>query len=533
MRRMSIRCLMVAALFLIAGTIGVVAGASTEDDSAPVSDGPRMGGTLNVGLHIPFATLDWQATVQHPAPQVQNNVWEGLTAYGKDFTAVPELAESYEASEGGRVWTFHLREGVLFHNLKEMTSADVKASVERWLRVGPKGQALQVDSIETPDDYTVVMHFPEPLGQTLLILLGSDENKCVIMPKEVVDASPEANKLSEIVGTGPYKWTEYVEDQFIRLTRFEEYVSRDDAPNYQSGAKVAYLDEIIYWIVPETATRVAGLETGEYDVIIEVPVTEFDLLDRAEGFDPIKTGPGFNFYLMFNHQNGLTKDINFRRAVQAAIDAEEVIAAAIPDPEFSTLGGSFYPPESAYHNDAREELYNQADPEKAREYLEAAGYNGEPVTYQVIATNPQMVRIGVAVVEQLKAAGMNAEVLSYDLQTWVSKRRDGNALMMYNSGGNWIDPSLYQPEFSGTFPSEETGFQHDDVDRVFEALNRETDLERRIDIGAELQTLFYDLVATYNFGYRYRLVAKRDYVMDPEGNLALGNLTLNNIWLNK
>jgi peptide/nickel transport system substrate-binding protein len=353
------------------------------------------------------------------------------------------------------------------------------------------------------------------------------------MPKEVVDASPEANKLSAIIGTGPYKWTEYVEDQYIRLTRFDDYVSRTDAPNYQSGAKVPYLDEIIYWIVPETATRVAGLQTGEYDVIIEVPETEFDLLDTADGIDPIKTGPGFNFYLMFNHKKGLTSNINFRKAVQAAIDAEEVMAAAIPDPEFRTLGGSFFPPESAYFNDARVELYNQANPAKAREYLALAGYKGEPVTYQVIATNPQMVRIGVAVVEQLKAAGMNAEVLNYDLQTWVSKRRDGNALMMYNSGGNWIDPSLYQPEFSGTFPSAETGFQNDEVDRVFAALNAETDLAKRIEIAAELQTLFYDLVATYNFGYHYRLVAKRDYVMDPEGNLALGNLTLNNVWLNK
>ena len=78
----------------------------------------KKGGTLNVGLHIPFATLDWQATVQHPAPQVQNNVWEGLTAYGKDFTAAPELAESWSSSDDGKVWTFNLRKGVLFHNLK-------------------------------------------------------------------------------------------------------------------------------------------------------------------------------------------------------------------------------------------------------------------------------------------------------------------------------------------------------------------------------------------------------------------------------
>ena len=105
--------------------------------------------------------------------------------------------------------------------------------------------------------------------------------------------------------------------------------------------------------------------------------------------------------------------------------------------------------------------------------------------------------------------------------------------MMYNSGGNWIDPSMYQPEFNGTFPSKETGFKDAEVDKVFDALNRETDTEKRKVLAQDLQTLFYDKVATYNIGYRYKVGASRDYVMDPEGNLALGNLTLNNIWLNK
>ena len=83
------------------------------------------------------------------------------------------------------------------------------------------------------------------------------------MPKEVAEASPEANNLSEIIGTGPYKWTEYKADQYVRLTRFDEYVSRSDKPNYHPGAKVAYLDEIIYWIVPEATTRLAGFISGD------------------------------------------------------------------------------------------------------------------------------------------------------------------------------------------------------------------------------------------------------------------------------
>ena len=493
----------------------------------------KKGGTLNVGLHIPFATLDWQATVQHPAPQVQNNVWEGLTAYGKDFTAAPELAESWSSSDDGKVWTFNLRQGVLFHNSKEMTSEDVIASIERWQKVGPKGANLKTTKIVAVDKYTVELHFAEPFGAALLLLLGSDENKCVIMPKEVAEASPEANNLSEIIGTGPYKWTEYKEDQYIKLTRFEDYASRSDKPNYHTGMKTAYLDEIIYWIVPEATTRIAGLISGEYDIVTSISDTEYDRLVSTEGVDPVKKGPAFNLYLMFNHKKGLTSDINIRRAIQAAINADELMAAGIPNPNFRILNPSLYPPESAYHNFAKGELYNQNDPEKAKEYLAKAGYNGELITYQAISTIGQQMRVGAALVEQLKRAGMNAEVAVMDLQTWVAKRRDGDALMMYHSGGNWIDPSLYEPEFTGTFPSEETAFSDPEIDEVFKLLNQETDTQKRIKLGRTLQSLMFEKVATYSFGHWYNMIGKSSNVADPEGNLSLGNLTLNNVGLKK
>ncbi len=498
------------------------------------ADTPKKGGTLNVGLHIPLPTLDWQSTVSHPLPHVMGNVFEGLTAFGKDFTAVPELAESWQASADGKTWTFKLRKGVLFHNGQEMTSADVLASVGRWLKVGPKGQGLTtLSTMDAPDKYTFRMIFKEAMGQSLLLTLGSDENKCIIMPKEVCDASPKAGTLSAIIGTGPYKWAEYKEDQYVKLTRFDKYVPRTDAPNYQAGKKVAYLDQIVFWIVPESSTRVAGLESGDYDVITDVPDTEYDGLKAASGVVPIKNGPGILLYMMFNHRTGPTSSFYVRKAIQTALNIDEVIAAAVPNPAFRVVDPSFYPPESAYNSTARAELYNQANIDKAKSYLELAGYKGELITYQVIGTNPRNVRVGVAVVEQMKKAGINAEVRNYDLQTWVAKRRDPNSLNIYSSEGYWIDPSLYEPEFTGTFPSKDVAFSDPAVDSVFKSLAQESDFQKRYKLGEQLQKLFYDRVATINLGYAYRLVAKRDYVMDPEGNLALGNLTLNNVWLNK
>lgn len=495
---------------------------------------PVKGGTLNVGLHIPLPTLDWQSTVGHPLPHVMGHVFEGLTGQGKDLNAEPELAETIEAAPDGKTWTFKLRSGVKFHNGKVLEAADVKASLERWRKVGPKGSGLEsLAAIETPSADTVVMKFNSAMGRYLLLLLGSDENKAVIMPKEIAEASTTPGKLTEVVGTGPYRFVEYKEDQYAKLQRFDDYVARSDEPNYQTGKKLAHLDEIIFWIVPESSTRIAGLESGEYDVITEVPDSEAARLAGNAELDAIKNGPGVLNYMMFNHKKGPTSDLNIRKAIQSMIDPKEISSVVVSDPSFALTNPSIYAPESAYNTDAGSDLYKPGDVAKAKEYLAAAGYKGEPVSIQVISTSDVQKRVAVALVEQAKRVGLNLVINSYDLNTWVAKRRDPDALNIYTSSGYWVDPSLWSGEFNGTFPSPEVGFSSPETQEIFAKLAAETEFAKRKALGEDLQRSFYKQVAMANLGYIYRLVAKRKKVMDPDGNLALGNLTLHGVWIEK
>ena len=198
-------------------------------------------------------------------------------------------------------------------------------------------------------------------------------------------------------------------------------------------------------------------QSGRY-VILNVAVGEYSLRTSYIGYASVKV-------TNLQVSTGRTTEQNFI-LTQEAINAEEIMGAAVPNSRFRVIDPSLYPPESAYYNFAGGDLYNQNDVQKAQEYLKKANYNGEPITFQSIATNPLQVRVGVALVSQLKKAGMNAELKSLDLQTWVANRRNGDALMMYHSGGNWIDPSLYQPEFNGTFPSTETAFSNSEVDDI-------------------------------------------------------------------
>jgi len=492
---------------------------------------PRKGGTLNVGLHIPFPTLDWQSTVGHPLPQGMVHVYEGLFGYGKDFSPAPELVDSYKVSDDGMTWTFGLRKGVLFHNGKEMSAEDVKASIERWRKVSPKGPMLKdLQEIKIVDKYTVQFIFNVPIGRYLFLILGGDESKAVIMPKEIADASPQGGVLTEVVGTGPYQFVEYKEGEYLRLKRFDRYVPRTDSPNYQTGKKVPYFDEIIFWIVPEASTRVAGLETGEYDIITQVPDAEYKRLKKAKGIEPVINNPPVLMYMMFNHKKGLMSNINMRKAVQALVNVDQVVQSVVSDKDFGTVNPSLFAPGGAYETHVCTELYNQGNIEKAREYLARAGYNGEPVRFLLLRVSPTITRADIAVAEQMRAAGINVKLLSYDLATWVAKRSDPDEWEIYTSEGYWVDPSKFHAEFNGKFCG---WFITPETEDVFKKLSQETDFNKRYELGEELQRLFYEKVATVNLGYFHRLRAMRTWVKDPEGNMPLGNLTVHNMWLER
>ena len=157
------------------------------------------------------------------------------------------------------------------------------------------------------------------------------------------------------------------------------------------------------------------------------------------------------------------------------------------------------------------------DADKAREYLAASDYAGEKVIVQTIASSPSHVRTGLSVAEQLQSIGINAEMVQYDVQTWVAQRRDPNGLNIYTSAGYWIDPSLYHPEFNGTFPSPEVGYYHDETEEVFRGLAAETDFDKRYALGEALQCEFYNKVATINLGYQYRLFGPPRHGARPRG----------------
>src|ERR671919_1228151 len=192
---------------------------------APDAGAQKKGGVLKVGNLGEPPTLDAHWTTATITEVLANHIYEGLYSLDAKAQPIPMLAEGMPTvSKDGLSYTFKLRQGVKFHNGKEMTSADVVASLNRWGAQSTYGKTLyaRVAEVRAVDKYTVQMQLKEKTA-TVLISLAIPNNFAAIYPKEIAEKFPPDQRITEWVGTGPFKLAEWKPDQYIRMTRFDDY----------------------------------------------------------------------------------------------------------------------------------------------------------------------------------------------------------------------------------------------------------------------------------------------------------------------
>ena len=174
-------------------------------------------------LYAGLNSIDPHFTTTYPARTMLLGIYETLVTVDETGSTIPMLAESVEVAPDGLTYRFPLRKGVKFHNGKEMTSADVKASLERFAKLSPARVSMEiVSAIETPDANTVVVKLKNP-SSTWLDRLAAPTSPASIIPIE--EAAKELNKTNSI-STGPFAFVEWIPDQHFRIKRFDGY-----APN--------------------------------------------------------------------------------------------------------------------------------------------------------------------------------------------------------------------------------------------------------------------------------------------------------------
>ena len=214
----------------------------------------KFGGVLRYAMIDSPPTLDQHAVTSDLSTTIAQHWSEGLYAYNAKYEPAPLLAKSDEIKEDGKLVVIHLREGVPFHNGKEMTSEDVVASLKHWGEYGVRGPIVfkHVDRLEADGKYTVKIYFKEVFSpwKSLFACINGGPT---IYPKEVVEnATKEPIPRSGYIGTGPYQFIEWNEGRYILLKRFDKYAARDEAPDGYVGKRVAYFDEIRFIPVPDS-----------------------------------------------------------------------------------------------------------------------------------------------------------------------------------------------------------------------------------------------------------------------------------------
>ena len=272
-------CYRLAAFALIA----LFCSTSPVDAQPPSREQPRFGGVLKVAMigEAPSLDLHWVNAVI--IRQIMWHVFETLYTVDKDWSPIPHLAAGHTVSDGGRGYTITLRKGVRFHNGKEMTSADVVASLNRWGRMAT-GKPLwrSVEAVDPKGPYEVVIHLKEPSG---VLLNGLAFASAAIYPKEVIEATGDG-QLKAFIGTGPFRFVEHKPDRHVRLARFKEYAALSEPPNGAGGKRIAYLDELLFIPVPDGAVRLAGVESGSYHYSEQIKPDQYDRLLTMRSVEP-------------------------------------------------------------------------------------------------------------------------------------------------------------------------------------------------------------------------------------------------------
>jgi len=364
------------------------------------------GKTLRVGIGVDADTLDPAGQTTTTISNIIRLIAEPLFITSPNGTIVPVLADSYNVSSNGTVYTIKLKKGIKFQDGEPLNSEAVKFTLERILdpnvKVPSRGNFLLIDHVETVDEYTVNIYLKKPFAPFLGVLTSA----YIIAPNATKQLGDKIANNPAGIGTGPYMFKEWVKGDHITLVA---------NPNYWNGTP--YFSQMIFKVVPDASTREAMLLSGDLDLIIQPPPSDLASLSSRGDVKVSWTISTREMYIGINTQYGPLNDTRVRQALNYAIDKDSLIKYVLfglGSPEDSIL-----PPFVLGHIAVGPYQY---DPQKAKQLLAQAGYpNGFSVT--LITPNGRYLfdtQVAETIAQYLRDIGIQVNVRTYDWPTYVS-----------------------------------------------------------------------------------------------------------------
>jgi len=489
----------------------LLAAAFAFPNMAVIVDAAPRGGVINVATIGEPPTLDAMVSTADLVGMISQHIFETLYTFDADWKPVPLLAADLpQVSDDGKIYTIPLRQGVKFHDGSLMTSADVVASLTRWTQLASRGKqtATMIEKIEALDAATVQISLVSPYAP-LISLLAFNNSAAIILPE-----ANQAEPMSDFIGTGPYKLQERRPDQYIQLVRFDDYSSPEGASSLYGGARQQNVDEIRFVPVPDASTRVEAAISGQYDYVDSIPVESYDRLEKAQAVEPfILESFGWPVFVM-NTGEGMAQSQELRQAVQIALNEEDMLAAAFGSPRFYKVEGALYPENFIWHrDDGVDGRYNMADFDKARALLAQANYDGRPLRILTSRQYEFHYKMAQVAAEYLKLAGFNVDMQVVDWATLTQRRADPSLWDIYITHS----PFLPEPSLISIMSTSAPG-RWDTPARahVMDAFNAEPDMNKRVELWAEVQKVWMEEVPAIKIGNFNAVAAKAKILQGVE-----------------
>jgi peptide/nickel transport system substrate-binding protein len=509
-----------AAPTTVAATSAPVAAAAT---SALAAGTPKRGGTAVVVMNADPGPMNPAITTAGGTHTVTDQIFNGLVGLDDKLNPVPELAASWTISADGKIYTFKLQPNVLWHDGQPFSSDDVKFTFEQGLLKfhARTKAALEgiLDGIDAPDPGTVIFRFKQPYGPFLQRL---DVVEASIIAKHIYDGKDleKDPATAKPIGTGPFKFTEYVKGDHVTLDRNPNYFKKDP-----SGMQLPYLDKAILRIIPNVTTAEQALEQGEVDYLGSVSGADLPRLQKNSSLTLVQGfgGSGGSVcqdVLIPNLAKKPFDTVQGRQAFYTAIDRKFIVDQVYFNQGTPSTGPISSQMVWAYTPQVHQYPFDVA---QANKLLDQAGYakGADGTRLTVTFTNAaSYAKLGEALREQLKAVGINLQLETIDVnaandKVFVKKDFDLGVASYCNGSDPEVGVRrMYVSSNIGPILfSNGAGYKNPKVDQLFDQGAAQTDRAERAKAYAQIQQILTDDMPYFwivdSQGYRaYRSVYK-------------------------
>lgn len=494
-----VRCLL---LVLFLGAVAGAAGCNRPEPSPPavVSASPGIpvtGDSLVEGTIGEASTLIPLLATDASSHAVAGQIYNGLVKYDKNLNIVGDLAESFDISADGLTITFHLRRGVKWHDGEPFTAKDVLYTYQITVKPDtPTAYAedfKQVKTITAPDPYTIRVTYAAPFAPALASWGMNILPAHLLEGKDITRSTLARNP----VGTGPYRFKEWVSGQKIVLEANNDYF--EGRP---------YIDRYIYRIIPDSSTMYMELKAGSIDLMTLSPVQyarQTSSKSFTRRFNKYRYPSSSYLYLGYNLRHPLFGDKRIRQAITAAVNKDELIQGVLFGMG-QKAHGPIIPGRWAYNPDVKDIEY---DPQRASALLAQAGWrekngdgilvrDGKPFTFTILTNqgNQQRLMTAQIIQQRLGLVGIDVKIRIVEwaafLKEFVNK---GNFEVVLLAWSISQDPDMYDIWHSSKNKPGELnfiGYNNPEVDRLLIEGRSTFDREKRKRAYFRIQEIFAD-----------------------------------------